>query len=145
MTNTKTLISHLAQKKWHYRNKSQDQRPYRSLHYTTLSHFCYVPFFSECRACDLAISVTELCFKWRQPGAHCFLVYLFQLLYMFRATVCPSSEELTESMRQWYFSFCTGGCMICRQDSPPIHSEKYHCRIDTVSSPDDGHVVARNM
>jgi len=28
---------------------------------------------------------------------------------------------------------------------PPIHSEKYQCRIDTVSSPDDGHIVARNM
>jgi len=24
-------------------------------------------------------------------------------------------------------------------------SEKYQCRIDTVSSPDDGHIVARNM
>jgi len=28
---------------------------------------------------------------------------------------------------------------------PPIQSEKYQCRIDTVSSPDDGHVFARNM
>ena len=28
---------------------------------------------------------------------------------------------------------------------PPIQSEKYQCRIDTVSSPDDGHIVARNM
>jgi len=28
---------------------------------------------------------------------------------------------------------------------PPIQSEKYQCRIDTVSSPDDGHTVARNM
>ena len=28
---------------------------------------------------------------------------------------------------------------------PPIHSEKYQCRIDTVISPDDGHLVARNM
>jgi len=27
----------------------------------------------------------------------------------------------------------------------PIKSEKYQCRIDTVSSPDDGHTVARNM
>jgi len=27
----------------------------------------------------------------------------------------------------------------------PIQSEKYHCRIDTVNSPDDGHIVARNM
>jgi len=28
---------------------------------------------------------------------------------------------------------------------PPIQSEKYQCRIDTVSSPDDGHIVAQNM
>ena len=28
---------------------------------------------------------------------------------------------------------------------PPVQSEKYQCRIDTVSSPDDGHTVARNM
>jgi len=28
---------------------------------------------------------------------------------------------------------------------PPIHSEKYQCRTDTESSPDDGHIVARNM
>jgi len=26
-----------------------------------------------------------------------------------------------------------------------IQSEKYQCRIDKVSSPDDGHIVARNM
>jgi len=28
---------------------------------------------------------------------------------------------------------------------PPIKSEKYQCRIDTVSSSGDGHMVARNM
>ena len=28
---------------------------------------------------------------------------------------------------------------------PPIQSEKYQCRTDAVSSPDDGHIVARNM
>jgi len=28
---------------------------------------------------------------------------------------------------------------------PPIHNEKYQSRIDRVNSPDDGHVVARNM
>ena len=27
---------------------------------------------------------------------------------------------------------------------PPVQSEKYQCSIDTVSSPDDGHTVARN-
>jgi len=41
-----------------------------------------------------------------------FLVYLFQLLYMFRATVCPSSGELTVSMRPWHFSLCIGGCFV---------------------------------
>ena len=28
---------------------------------------------------------------------------------------------------------------------PPIRREKYQCRVDTVISPDDGHIVARNM
>ena len=28
---------------------------------------------------------------------------------------------------------------------PPIQSAKYQCRIDTVSSPDDGYTVVRNM
>jgi len=28
---------------------------------------------------------------------------------------------------------------------PPIQNEKYQCRSDTVSSLDDGHIVARNM
>jgi len=27
----------------------------------------------------------------------------------------------------------------------PIQSEKYRCRIDTVISPDEGHIVTRNM
>jgi hypothetical protein len=31
------------------------------------------------------------------------------LLYMFRATMCPSSEEITVSMRHWYLSLCMGG------------------------------------
>ena len=43
-------------------------------------------------------------FKWNQLVAHCFLVYLFQLFYMFRATMYPSSAELTVSMRHCYFS-----------------------------------------
>jgi len=47
-------------------------------------------------------------FKRSQLAAHYFLVYLFQLLYMFRATMCPSSGELTVSMPQWYFSLCVG-------------------------------------
>jgi len=57
-------------------------------------------------------------------GAHFFLVYLFQLLYMFRATVCSSSEELTLSMRHWYFSLCMGGCLVCCSRKIPV-SHRY--------------------
>ena len=58
-------------------------------------------------------------FRWRQLGARYFLVYLVQLLYMFRATMCTSSDE-TVTHTEWKIP-------------------------DTVSSPDDGHIDARNM
>jgi len=29
--------------------------------------------------------------------------------------------------------------------TPTIQSDKYQCRIDTIISPDDGHMVAQNM
>jgi len=51
--------------------------------------------------------------KWSQLGAHYFSVYLFQLLYMFLATMCPSPGEITVFMRYWYFSLCMGGCLMC--------------------------------
>jgi len=35
------------------------------------------------------------------------------------------------------------GLLQTRQ--PPIQNEKYQCRIDTVNSPDDGYIIARNM
>ena len=44
---------------------------------------------------------TQICpdfFKRSQLGAHYFFVYLFQILYMFRATMCPSSGEFTVPM-----------------------------------------------
>ena len=44
---------------------------------------------------------------------------VLQLLYMFRATTCPSSGKLTVSMRHWYFSLCMGDCLVCRPDSHP--------------------------
>ena len=175
-------------------------------------------------------------FKWNQLGVHFFLVYLFQLLYMFRTTMCPSSGELTVTVGVWSVGwdeshpkqqtrdppilFVIWGCgptralapsfirsldhkqrlatvgrtpldewsarrrdlyltthnTYNRQTSmqqvgfeptisaaerpqtyasdraatgtgsqPPIQSEKYQCCVDTVSSPDDGHIVARIM
>ena len=44
-------------------------------------------------------------FQTKPPSCTLFLVNLFQILYMFRATICPSSGELTVSIRHWHF--CT--------------------------------------
>ena len=55
---------------------------------------------------------------------------------MFRATMCPSSGEPTVSMR---------GIPPCISDGHPHRVTNTKCRIDTVISPDDGHIVARNM
>ena len=60
-------------------------------------------------------------------------------------TMCTSSGELTVSMWQWYFALCIGGCLVREIRQPPIESEKCQCRIDTESSPDDGHIFTRNM
>jgi len=72
----------------------------------------------------LTVHPCIICFKWSQLGVHYFLVYLFLLLYMFRATMCPSSGELSVSVRQWYFSLCMGGCLVCcsRPESHPYKS-----------------------
>jgi len=62
----------------------------------------YVPIIRRayCIYVTLVFFTLGGCLVW---GAYCFLVYLFQLLYAFRATVCPSSGELTVSMVHWYF------------------------------------------
>ena len=37
----------------------------------------------------------------------------------------PSSTELTVSMRHWYFSLCTGGCLVCWPvDQTHTHTER---------------------
>ena len=81
----------------------------------------------------------------RLGGTQYYLVYLFQLLYMFRANTCPSPAEFSVSMRHWYFSLSHESHPDQQTRQPPTQSEKYQCRTDTVSSPDDGHTVARNM
>ena len=55
-------------------------------------------------------------------------------------------------MRHWYLSLCIGGVWSAgwieiqtADQTPRIQSDKYHCRIDTAISPDDGHTDARNM
>jgi hypothetical protein len=86
------------------------------------------------------------------------------MLYMFRATMCPSSGETTVSVRHLVFVTLYGWPSGMKGDpagwdparyypagSPWIPDGYIHrvtntrCRIDTVVSPDDGHIVARNM
>jgi len=54
---------------------------------------------------------------------------------MFRTSIYPSSGELT---------VLSAGSNQ-QAEEPPIQSDKYQRRIDTVHSPDDGHIDARNM
>jgi len=68
---------------------------------------------------------------------------------MFRGTMCPSSGEITVYMRHlalvtlyWWLSGTQGP--PCIPDSLPYSVKIANCRIDTVISPDDGHIVARN-
>jgi len=63
-------------------------------------------------------------------GTPCIFI---SLPYMFRATVCPSSGV-------W-----SAGWSEPADQTPPIQSDKYQCRIGTAISSDDGHMVARNM
>jgi len=71
-------------------------------------------------------------------------------LYMFRATMCPSSGENTVPMRhlvlvilyKWLSGMQGGPCI---PDSHLYRVTNTRCRIGTVFSRDDGHIVARNM
>jgi len=69
------------------------------------------------------------------------------LHYMFRTSVCPSSGENYWSYATLVVSICVGGVWSIQpaDHMPPMQSDKYKCRIDTVISPDDGHMVARSV
>ena len=66
------------------------------------------------------------------------------ILYMFRATMCSSSGELTVSMR--YLVYVTLCDRLVHEPGGRPHRVTYtRYRIDIVNSPEDGHMVARNM
>jgi hypothetical protein len=65
---------------------------------------------------------------------------------MFRATMCPSSGEITVSMRHLVFVTLYGWLSLMQGGMNHSHRvTNTKCRIDTVISPDDGHIVTRNM
>ena len=63
--------------------------------------------------------------------------------------MCPSPGELylcdTGICHSVWLIYRLVGMRLIPTSHPPIQSEKNQCRIDTVSSPDDGHIVVRNM
>jgi len=78
---------------------------------------------------------------------------------MFRTTICPSSGETTVFVRHLVLvvlkqidSLKLQGCMSLYEIRPCnfklstcFRTTSTKCRINTVVSPDDGHIVARNM
>jgi hypothetical protein len=86
--------------------------------------------------CDLCIF---LCFVDLRPftilqinPTRCtiLLSIFIYLLYMFRATTCPSSGEITVSMRHWYFwmasALLVGVKLQPADQTPSIQSDKSH-------------------
>jgi len=73
-------------------------------------------------------------------------------LYMFRATMCLSSEETTVFMRHLLLVMLYGRLSGMQGFIPPYITESHpyritstKCRINTAVSPDDEHIVARTM
>jgi len=74
------------------------------------------------------------------------------LLSIFISTFLHVSDNSVSIIRRTYCIYATlvfftlhGWLSGLQTRQPPIQSEKYQCHIDTVSSSDDGHRVARNM
>ena len=67
---------------------------------------------------------------------------------MFRATMCPSSGEATVFTRHLVLVILCGWLSDMPAGIPDNHPHRItstKCRINTDVSPDDGHIVARNM
>ena len=82
--------------------------------------------------------------------AYLFLVYLSTSACFGRLCAHHQEKQLC-SCNTWYLLFCVDDCLVCRSicsctpDSHPHRITSMKCRINTVVSPDDGHIVARNM
>jgi hypothetical protein len=83
-----------------------------------------------------------------------FLAYLFLVNLSISACfgrLCARHQEKQLCLCDtWYLLFCADYCLVCRvrpciPDSHPHRITSTKCRISTVVSPDDGHIVAWNM
>jgi len=116
----------------------------------------------DCACCTYAIKFTFLCFVDRAPRYNLckqptwrtvLSSYVFiSVLYMFRTSMCPSSGELIVSIRHLvYVTLCRWPSGMHNRRSSTQSDIYQHrvtytrCRIDTINSPDDGHMDVRNM
>jgi hypothetical protein len=69
------------------------------------------------------------------------------ILYMIWAAMCPSSGELIVSIQHLvYVTLYRGPFGVPCTPNGPLYKVTYtRCHIDTIDSPDDGHMAARNM
>jgi len=82
-----------------------------------------------------------------------FLVYL-SISACFGRLCAHHQEKQLCFCDTWYLSFCVDDCLVCRvewnippciPDSHPHRITSTKCCKNTVVSPDDGHIFARNM
>ena len=90
--------------------------------------------------------------KLYQVGAQIFLICLLLFSTCFGQLCAHHQEKIPYLCDTWYLSLYIDDCLLCRAEFPPCipYSHLYRVtnirfRIGTVFSPDDGHIVARNM
>jgi len=67
-------------------------------------------------------------------------------VHVIRRTYCIYATLVFFGLYRWLSGLLVGIRHPNQQTrQPPVQTEKYQCRIDTASSPDDVHIVARNM
>ena len=81
-----------------------------------------------------------------------FILRIFINLYMFQATMCPSSGETTVFMWHLVLVILCGWLSGTKGGIPPFIPDSHahritrtKCHINTVVSPEDGHIVTQNM
>ena len=86
-------------------------------------------------------------------GHNIFLICLLLFSACFGQLCANHQEKIRYLCDTWYLSRYIDDCLVCRAEwIPPCIPDSHlyrvtntRCRIGTVFSPDDGHIVARNM
>jgi hypothetical protein len=77
-----------------------------------------------------------------------FSCMFISILCMFQAAMCPSTGELIVSIRHLVYVTLyrwPSGVQVCTLDGHLYRVTYTRCRIDTINSPDDEHMAARNV